>query len=485
MSLYNRGCSYYSVINVPKKLVPIFKRHQIWHSLRTENKQVAIIRNNMIESKVQQFFLMEIHKMALKGFGDNSDEDWNIELPLYRRQTEPYDYDDTTIEEFALDYCYKNIHLDQKTLIKSAETLNYYNQLLKENISLFQNKEYDSFAYAVDAYIHDNRLQPPTENCRSQFLKSFMLAFIQYLEVIIGFIKGAQVIAPIKLITSPSLQTQYFNYMNDETTYKKPDLTLMELVDIYNNELSRKNVSQAHKDKVSQRIFVASRLLEHQNIRMITPEELQKFVCDIQWLPLRLNKNNILEMDIEKAIRCNQNHPELCVSEKTHFDYIYTLRSLFSWALKRKYIKEDPFDEIDLPVPEISKTSSKYLPFTVQHLQIIFSSQLFSKHWNNNPKNRTLFWLILLALYTGARLNELCQLEFKDIQEDEGVKFISINENNGKRVKTRAGIRDVPIHNELMKLGFLDFISLMKKESKNNRIFSDLTYNKRGELSPL
>ena len=124
-------------------------------------------------------------------------------------------------------------------------------------------------------------------------------------------------------------------------------------------------------------------------------------------------------------------------SEKTHFDYIYTLRSLFAWALKRKYIKEDPFDEIDLPNPEISKESVKYLPFSVQHLQIMFSSKLFLRHWDENPKQRTMFWLILLALYTGARLNELCQLEFEDIQEDEGFKFISINEHNGKRVKTR------------------------------------------------
>ena len=484
MVLYNRGYSYYTVINVPCSLVPKFHRKQIWHSLHTKNKTVAKIRDSMIASKVNQLFFMEKQKMALNGFG-GGDEDFDIDLKQYRNKKELFDYDEAVIETFALDFCYQNIKQDCKTLIKSTEALNYYNQLLKENVELFQNGVYSDFSLAVENYFYNHQLQPPTKECRPKFLKSFMLAFIQYLEVIIGYIKGNEIKEPTKLIVSPALQSQYFDRMIGEINYKKPDLTLLELVEIYNNEMSRKNVSQTHKEKIYQRILVASRLLEHQNIRMITPEELQKFIYDVQWLPLRLNKNNVAEMDLVKAIRINQNRPELCVSEKTHFDYIYTLRSLFAWALKRKYIKENPFDEVDLPAPEISKTNVKYLPFSVQQLQVIFGSKLFLRHWYDNPKQRTMFWLILLALYTGARLNELCQLEFDDIQEEEGVKYISINEEHGKRVKTRAGIRRVPIHNELISIGFLGFVTFMKKESKNNRIFADLKYNKRGELSAM
>ena len=487
MSLYNRGSSYYSVINVPKMLVHIFKRNQIWHSLKTTNKQVAIIRNNMIESKVQQIFLMEKHKMAIKGFGDNCDDDLNIELALYRKRTEPYEYDSSAIESFALDYCYKNIHADQKTIVKSSEALNYYNRLLKENIEAFQNKNYEGFVYAVDSYINDNQLQPPTDSCRPQFLQSFMLAFIQYLEAIIGYIKGLDVKEPTTLITSPSMQEQYLNYAVGEMTYKKPDLTLNELVNIYNNELSRKNVSQAYKDKVSQRIFVASCLLPHQNIRMITAEELQKFIYDIQWLPLRLTQKEAEKIDLYKVIKKNENCPELCISEKTHFDYIYTLQSLFAWASKRKYLKDNPFDEVDIPAPEMTKESVRYQSFTISQLQTIFNSPLFSKHFDNNPKQRTMQWLIIMALYTGARLNELCQLEFSDLLVDEvdGIKYISINEHNGKKVKTRAGVRFVPIHRQLVKLGFFQFVEMMKGLSKNNRIFADLQYNNRGELSAM
>ena len=30
MGIYNRGTSYYEVINIPKDLIPIFNKKQIW-----------------------------------------------------------------------------------------------------------------------------------------------------------------------------------------------------------------------------------------------------------------------------------------------------------------------------------------------------------------------------------------------------------------------------------------------------------------------
>ena len=78
----------------------------------------------------------------------------------------------------------------------------------------------------------------------------------------------------------------------------------------------------------------------------------------------------------------------------------------------------------------------------------------------------------------------LVHIEFSDLLVDEvdGIKYISINEHNGKKVKTRTGVRFVPIHRQLVKLGFFQFVEIMKGLSKNNRIFADLQYNNRGEL---
>lgn len=93
-------------------------------------------------------------------------------------------------------------------------------------------------------------MQKPTVSCKENMLRAFMLAFIQYLEIIIEYIKGAEIRNyPIKLISSPPLIEQLQKTNLDPITYKKPNLTLSELAETYNNELSRNNVSQAQKIK--------------------------------------------------------------------------------------------------------------------------------------------------------------------------------------------------------------------------------------------
>ncbi len=48
MHLYNRGSSYYLVVNVPCDLIPIYRKKQIWIFLRTKDKKIANIRSAMI-----------------------------------------------------------------------------------------------------------------------------------------------------------------------------------------------------------------------------------------------------------------------------------------------------------------------------------------------------------------------------------------------------------------------------------------------------
>ena len=57
-------------------------------------------------------------------------------------------------------------------------------------------------------------------------------------------------------------------------------------------------------------------------------------------------------------------------------------------------------------------------------MNVLFHSDLFSQHWDDNPQKRSMFWITLLGAFTGARLNEICQLEFDDVPEDEGVYYI-------------------------------------------------------------
>jgi len=76
------------------------------------------------------------------------------------------------------------------------------------------------------------------------------------------------------------------------------------------------------------------------------------------------------------------------------------------------------------------------------------------------------FWLPLLALLTGARLSELAQLRACDVQSDAGgVAFLDISTSGGRSVKTKSSIRKLPLHPELLRLGFLAFVDRLRSSS--------------------
>jgi integrase len=73
------------------------------------------------------------------------------------------------------------------------------------------------------------------------------------------------------------------------------------------------------------------------------------------------------------------------------------------------------------------------------------------------------FWLPLLALYHGARLEELADLRRRDVGRDGGTWFLNItDEGEGhRRLKNGNARRVVPLHPEVVRLGFLADVEKM------------------------
>ena len=138
------------------------------------------------------------------------------------------------------------------------------------------------------------------------------------------------------------------------------------------------------------------------------------------------------------------------------------------------------------------KAERKGKPFTIEELNRLLASAIFL-----DPAYRPLggggeaaFWLPLLAMFTGARLEELGQLLISDVKTIDGIVCLSITdipddetrmtkaEANrspaiSKTVKTEAARRIVPLHPTLIDLGFLRYVEKIKAVSKN-RLFPEL-----------
>lgn len=155
------------------------------------------------------------------------------------------------------------------------------------------------------------------------------------------------------------------------------------------------------------------------------------------------------------------------ISAKTVNKYLLALSSVWSWGHKHgrlpKGIRKDdnPFAGKLLQVQREENPG-----YSVAELRAIFNLPVFTQ--GERPaggKGEAAKWLPLLALFTGARREELAQLSAKDVRQDAetGIWLIDINTQGQHRGKARQNLKNeysrrcIPIHPELIACGFLEY----------------------------
>lgn len=74
-----------------------------------------------------------------------------------------------------------------------------------------------------------------------------------------------------------------------------------------------------------------------------------------------------------------------------------------------------------------------------------------------------LFWAPLLAVHMGLRSEEVLQLRVDDIAEIDGVPCITLRQGPGQHLKSAAARRTVPVHENLLALGFLQLVAKLRR----------------------
>jgi integrase len=112
--------------------------------------------------------------------------------------------------------------------------------------------------------------------------------------------------------------------------------------------------------------------------------------------------------------------------------------------------------------------------YTWGELVTLFSHTEFQQLRNaeGRPGN-AVYWIPLIAAYTGGRREELAQLYVEDIhQHESGSWFIRIiDDQPDKSVKTDSSRREIPVHPDLIALGLL---TLVQDRTPGTRIFPQL-----------
>ena len=139
------------------------------------------------------------------------------------------------------------------------------------------------------------------------------------------------------------------------------------------------------------------------------------------------------------------------------------LAAIFSNAKQNGKIVENPFYGMEkLTVPE----NDVERPYSIDELNTIFKSPVFTQGYRSEKfQGEASYWIPLLALYSGARLNELGQIFTEDTGNEEGIDYFLIKPDaKTKRTVKNNKKRWVPIHADLIKLGFLDYVKQIKSQ---------------------
>lgn len=234
-----------------------------------------------------------------------------------------------------------------------------------------------------------------------------------------------------------------------------PSISLQEALDEYVDRKGR--LGQWSTATTSEAVPKLGKFVDHLGpntpINFITPDQMRTYADEVTKLPGRATGSRIGPAGIDG-----------------HYSKV---REFLNWADNKSYGVPERLVGIIKLEGKIKK--AKLRPFTPDDLDAIFATKWYAQDKITKPSK---FWVPLMSLYSGARLEELSQLRVEDINKVDGVWCFAISdEGEGQSTKTAAACRIVPIHPFLIGLGLLTYV---RQRGKRGQLWPELKQSAKG-----
>jgi len=221
-------------------------------------------------------------------------------------------------------------------------------------------------------------------------------------------------------------------------------------------------------------------LTEHKPVCQLTRQDWQRAYDNARYV--KANATALIDppTPIEQFVT---DDPEQMVGHERVSALLGSMKQIQRYALYLGLTVTKPDDVLIKPVQKRKNTRSRAgKPFSQTEVEAVFSGYIFQ---GTPPENRTKaypfwFWLPLVAYFTGARTNEIAQLDTGDVREIDGHPCFDFCPDDpktaeAKRVKTGEA-RQVPVHPRLIELGILDYVELQRKAAQKKLFGDGLAY---------
>ena len=220
----------------------------------------------------------------------------------------------------------------------------------------------------------------------------------------------------------------------------------------------------------------------------ITKKEVSHYI-DVQTKlpPNRKKSPKYRDLTIKEVMGLNLSQKEIQTPQNIN-KRITKLSVFGNWGVRQGLLITNPFSGMKFSVKKQPHTRQ---PFTADELRKIFKPETYLKwtiHFSHPYRKDRVsnhlpyYWIFLLGIFSGMRTNEMCQILLSQVKKEKGIWFIFIEDSEETKVKTENAIRKVPVHPQLIDLGFVDYVTAQKK-SKRGRLFWELSEDRDGFAS--
>ncbi|EGR0314836.1 TPA: tyrosine-type recombinase/integrase [Vibrio parahaemolyticus] len=214
-----------------------------------------------------------------------------------------------------------------------------------------------------------------------------------------------------------------------------------------NIDLTNLEETEPSVKSISAEVVPFTQLLERfleskkkRNVRQLTVHQLNQRISHcINFLETQnVNRNTVCISDLEDYIDLLYSESR---SSKTNKDYFSAVKQFFKWLKSKKYILENPTEDLNPKFKSQKHVSEQRDRWTDEELSQLIQSPEFVQ------ASLDFQWISKLQLFHGLRTGEACQLYIQDIVLNTKIPHIKItDQSKDQHLKNEHAVRSVPLH---------------------------------------
>ena len=246
---------------------------------------------------------------------------------------------------------------------------------------------------------------------------------------------------------------------------------LTEVIEEYKKQkIESKKWSETTVATNRNRIEAMIQFFGNRPVNQVTIDDARNYAKVLEMLPVGFSLKKEFKDISGLTVDSLKGNYKKTLDVTTRRKYLNMAKVVFQFAYENEYIDKNPVISGIIP-PKKMKTRKLRKAFDMDDLKRIFNTDNYLKWSNNHPER---FYIPLILLYTGCRVEEVASLYCKDVFDSDGIWCIDINDDNDRTVKNLNATRTVPLHPVLVEqFKFPEYVDSVKAQG-SQRVFPKL-----------